>query len=369
MSQCDLPLRGLAALPWVLPLFLIVFLFPSCYVMKQGSRFLSIQNSARPVQKVLADPATPADLRAFLGLAGRIRAYAQEEIDLKNTKSYTALIITEKDYVADVVQACAELSFTRHLWNYPVVGKLPYKGFFVPEEAQAERRKLEAGGLDVLVRKVDAFSTLGWFADPLYSFMARYGEADLADLIIHELTHATLFIKGQDQFNEELASFVGRRGALDWLEAAYGPDAPQIQEELADRRGREAYVNFLKETSARLDALYQGEAAPEDKRALKARIIWERAAEWTALAQASFPEGSRWRKADMSKLNNAWFDLYRLYEGESELYERFFAEVCGSSLPRFVERLRELSRDRKARKDMKAAMQWHLDERAREGAY
>ena len=194
------------------------FLLGSCYVTNEGLHYLGLLATGRPISKVLADPATPAPTAALLRNAEAIQAFGQRELGEKPTRNFRKLVEIQGSTLVHVVQACASLSFDRYLWNYPLVGKLPYRGYFDLPGAEKEAARLRALGLDVIVRDADAFSTLGWLSDPLWSFMADYDEADLADLILHESMHATAFRRGSDDWNEGIATFVGRQGSLLWLE-------------------------------------------------------------------------------------------------------------------------------------------------------
>lgn len=325
-------------------------LLPGCYVTKEASAFLALQARARPVKGLLADPKLPDGQRDLLERVEAIRAFAIGSLGLRDTKNYTSLVELDSDRLATVVQACAELSFDRYLWNYPVVGRLPYQGFFDPKDADKEAARLRKEGYDVLVRGVDAFSTLGWFRDPLYSFMESYGDADLADLVIHEMTHATAFSKDTGDFNEEVATFVGRRGAEAWL-ASLGPRG---EEELAEARESraeaETFAAFLAGTAAELEAVYRLDLPADGKRSRKAAIIAARATKYRdAVAPGLKLEG--YRDFPMERINNAWLDLYRLYEGEPRLYEDYLDRICAGDLPRFVADMARLAKEKGDPKD------------------
>lgn len=327
-----------------------------CYITKEASAFLALQAKARPVEKLLADPKLPQGQRDLLERVGAIRSFAIGSLGLRDTKNYTSLVELDSDRLATVVQACAELSFDRYLWNYPVVGRLPYQGFFDPKDADKEAARLKKGGYDVIVRGVDAFSTLGWFRDPLYSFMESYGDADLAELVIHEMTHATAFSKDTGDFNEEVATFVGRRGAEAWL-ASLGPRGEgELVEAHETRRDAEAFAAFLSGTAAELEAMYHLELPADEKRSRKAAIIGARAATWRDdVAPGLELEG--YRDFPMERINNAWLDLYRLYEGEPRLYEDYLDKACSGDLPRFIGDMARIAKGKGSPKDaMRAAL-------------
>jgi predicted aminopeptidase len=233
-----------------------------------------------------------------------------------------------------VVSACAADSFARHEWKYPVVGAMPYKGFFKIEDARRERAKLEKKGLDVWVRGVDAFSTLGWFRDPLYSYMRDYPPYSLADLIIHESLHATVFIKGQTQFNEELAELGGSEGARLYMESRYGADSDEYGSMIAAENDNKNYVAFIQDLIMELKELYESETDSEEKLREKERIINAAKERFSAEYDSLF-SGENYRGFLELPVNNAYLELYRLYYTEDDFFANLFAE-SGKTLPEFI---------------------------------
>ena len=323
------------ALALLVPLFLLL---GSCYLPEQVSRYLGLRSRAIPVAKALADPHTSPELKSFLERVAGIKAFGESSFGLRQTKSYRSIVMLDADRLATVVSACAELSFTTYEWNYPFVGKLPYRGYFDRHDATAEAERLKKQGYDVLARPVDAFSTLGWISDPLFSFMASYPEANVADTVLHEMTHATIWSTGHDQFNEELASFVGDEGSLLYLGSEYGEDSKQLASARADRDDADAFALWLKGTASELQTVYASTLPADQKRAQKARIIAERAAAFVKAYDSLF-HGPAYRDFPMDRLNNAYLDLYRLYAGEPELYRDFYVTVSGSSMKDFISRV------------------------------
>jgi predicted aminopeptidase len=319
----------------------------SCYVTSQGLRYLSIRSRAEGIDCALADPAIDAKTRGLLETSREVRAFAASELGLRQTKSYTSIVRLDSDRLATVVQACAELSFDRWLWSYPFVGRLPYRGYFDPADAEREAGRLRAKGLDVIARPVDAFSTLGYLSDPLFSFMSSYGEAEIADLVIHEMTHATVFLRGRgaEQFNEELATFVGREGSLLFLASSRGPGSPEIGAARAARADAEAYAAFLRGTAEELQLVYASGASEAEKRARKAEVIAARAALFRADYGRLF-ETEAYRGAPVDRINNAYLDLYRLYEGESALYRDYYEKVSKGSMRDFIAAMSRIAKEK-----------------------
>lgn len=305
----------------------------SCYVLGQAGPFLKHRISAVPVEKLLADSDTAPELRRFLILAEDIRRFSREELGLSDTDNYRKLTSLARDYLALVIQAAEEFSVEPYTFSYPVLGELPYKGFFRKEAALKERRRLEARGLDVYLRPVDAFSSLGFFRDPLYSFMSGYTPDRLAELIIHEQTHATLFIKGESRFNERLATLVGREGARLFMERRYGTQSPEWREmELRRAAGRRFAVD-MKELAAELEDFYRSTGDEEGRRKGKRRILADFLTDFRAAHPERYPSGYFALPPDFP-LNNAFLSLYRLYQEPDGPLERLYG--CYDDIPSFL---------------------------------
>jgi len=321
-------------------------LFSGCYTLKQGAAMLGYLNRAVPLEKI--------DDRDFAQKVNDIRSFAMEELGLAMSKNYTRYVQLDRDSLAAVVSASAKDSFRRHEWHFPVVGAVPYKGFFDIEDARKERAKLEKKDLDVWVRWVDAFSTLGWFKDPLYSYMRNYSTSRLADLIIHELVHATVFIKGQVQFNEEMAEFIGSEGARLYMETRYGADSEEYQKTYKTENEYPKFVAFLQELIAELDAVYSSDLEREEKLKKKEETINKAKERFDAEYESRFTSDN-YRGFSKLPVNNAYLELYRLYHSKenyfADLYER-----SGRDLPAFVAAAKTLTKKGDPRAQMEKAL-------------
>jgi predicted aminopeptidase len=319
--------------------FVVAFLlFSGCYTLKQGAAMLGYLGKAVPLEELSGQNAAEND-RRFAERVADIRRFAMEELGLKESKNYTRYVVIDRAYLAAVVSACVSDSFTRHEWRFPVVGTVPYKGFFDPEDARKEAAKLRAKGLDVWVRGVDAFSTLGWFKDPLYSYMKEYSAYVLADLIIHELLHATVFVKGQVQFNEQLAEFVGSTGARLYVESRFGLDSPEYREIESGAVDREAFRKVVSDLVAELETLYAGTFSREEKLAEKERII-KAAQERFVSEYDDLFSNENYRNFAELPVNNAYLDLYRLYYEQDNFFLELYQRTCeptAAGLRRFVD--------------------------------
>jgi len=308
--------------------FLLTFsgIFSGCYTIKQGVTMLGYLNRAVPLEQIDDDD--------FIRMVTDIRSFAIEELGLAMSKNYTSYVELDRDYLAAVVSASSRDSFRRHEWFFPVVGSMPYKGFFDVEDARKERTKLEKKNLDIWIRRVDGFSTLGWFKDPLYSYMRQYSPGRLADLIIHELVHATVFIKGQVQFNEELAEFIGSEGSRLYVETRYGLDSSEYREIFAGETDSRGYVTFIQGLIAELDVIYSGDLDREEKLAEKERIINAAKARFEAEYESRFSNDDYKGFLELP-VNNAYLELFRLYYTEDNFFAGLY-ERSGRDLGAFI---------------------------------
>jgi predicted aminopeptidase len=312
------------------------------YLPQQGRFLLADTLGARRTRSMIAAPDTPADTREFLLRVQEIRDFAARSIGLRDNGAYTRFKEIPGDHLVDVVSACDAVAFTPYLWGYPFLGRLPYRGYYRTADAEREAERLRQAGYDVLIRPVDAFSTLGFLKDPLYSFMESYTPFDLASLIIHEQTHATIFLKGQPDFNEELATFVGTEGAMEWLRARYGERSPELQAAVDANADERTLEGLLHDLATELDRVYRGPESRGEKLARKAAIIDGFRARLRSEARSLF-RTEDYRRVPSMPINNAVISLYRLYTGDDQLLRSFFEKRCSGSLPRLIEATRRLA--------------------------
>ena len=334
-----------------------------CYTLSQGAIMLGYLNRAIPLEDLAARPDASDEDRLFVQRVQDIRRFAFEELGLEPSRNYTRYVALDRDYLAAVVSASAKDSFTRHQWWFPVVGRVPYKGYFNIEGARRERERLEKRDLDVWIRGVNAFSTLGWFRDPLYSFMQNYSEEYLADLIIHELFHATLWLNNHSQFNEELAQFVGTQGARLYMEegrraglgsgAGQGPGLEIVSsEDLAQDAA--VYQAFLRELIAELETMYALDIGREEKLLRKDSIIEAAKERFVKTYDEKFITDTYRGFRDLP-VNNAYLDLFRLYYEGDPYYEHLFLR-SGSDLRAFIAAAKTLQGRGDPRRELEIAL-------------
>lgn len=308
----------------------------SCYIVSQGRHLLGHQLRAKPVESIEGHT-------EFFRTVRSIRAYGRDELGLADTENYTRFVEIDGDHLVTVVSATEETSFAWKEWWFPFFGRFPYKGFYREKSARRLARRLDGNGYDVFVRRVDAFSTLGYFRDPLYSFMTDYDPFRLASLIIHEQTHATLFLKNEVQFNEELATFVGYHGALSYLESVYGRDSQEYFDASVYWEELDVFLAEIRGLHARLATLYrtaEGADGPEnatrrsDMLKRKAEIIETFQSEFAGRYDALFAT-DRFRWFADYPVNNAVIDVYMKYTRDLSLFESLY-DAVDRSIPRLL---------------------------------
>jgi predicted aminopeptidase len=187
------------------------------YVLRAGWEEAKILTARRPIHEIVHDTTASAELRGKLRLVQHAREYSERTLELVPGDAFTSYVELERDTLLMVVNAAHEFELRWKTWWFPIVGRLPYKGYFDFDKARREGEKLDEQGYDTWVRPSSAFSTLGWFPDPLMSTTLRADSVGIVETVIHEITHSTFFPKGQARFNESFANFVGHRGAISFF--------------------------------------------------------------------------------------------------------------------------------------------------------
>lgn len=314
---------------------------------------LEVMRRAQPIADVVADPTTPAPVKERLAQTLAIREFASRELGLPDNASYTRYADLERPYVVWNVFAAPELSVTLKQWCFPVAGCVAYRGYYREEEAQTFAAALKAQGYDVLVRGVPAYSTLGWFDDPVLNTVIRYPEPEVARLVFHELAHQVVYVKDDSVFNESFATAVEEEGMRRWL-AVKGSDELRALHVAARERRRE-FVALVLAARDRLDAVYRSDLADDAKRAEKQRLLAALKADYQALRLrwGGFAGYDRWFAQD---LTNAHLASVAAYTQMVPAFERLLADH-GGDLPHFYAAVKRLgAEDKPARNATLAAL-------------
>jgi predicted aminopeptidase len=307
-----------------------------------------ILHRRQAIAELLKDPATPPALQTKLRLVLDLRKFAETELHLSANGHYLAYADLGRRYALWNVYAAPEFSLKAKSWWYPVVGRLKYRGYFSEPQARQMACKLKHAGYDVHVGGVPAYSTLGWFRDPVLNTFIDYEETDLAELLFHELTHQRLFIAGDTEFNEALATAVAEEGLRRWLESKNDLDALRAYQQ--EVRRHEQFIELITQTRAQLEMFYLNPVVQLDpnaarKRAHKEQLLQQLRHHYDALRKTwvGQPDFDAWFKSD---LNNARLNTVDTYYQLVPAFRALLRSKRGD-LDAFFAALKELSGLRK----------------------
>lgn len=305
------------------------FLLSGCqltYIVKSGYGQMKLLSSRVPVEEVLKRDDLPEDTRHKLSISQEARNFAEDRLHLKPTKNYKSYVELDRPYVTYVVSAAPKWNLEHYQWSYPFLGKMPYKGYFNEEDAKIEEEKLMAEDLDTFMRGVTAYSTLGWFDDPLLSSMMRYKDYDLVNTIIHETVHATLYIKHAADFNERLASFLGNKGAEYFYLEREGADSKTLQQVRIDNEDSRIFSAFISEEIKNLKEWYKNISVLEKTEEIRAARMQEIQTRFESQIQPQL-KGDQYSRFSKLRLNNARLLIYKTYMQNLDEFEQLYQLV------------------------------------------
>jgi len=307
---------------------------------------------AQPIETVVADAATAPALKAKLDAVQAIRAFASRELGLPDNGSYRSYADVKRPFVAWNVFAADALSLHAQEWCFPVVGCVGYRGYFSRDGADAFARELRAQGLDVYVGGVPAYSTLGWFNDPVLSTFINYPASELARLLFHELAHQIVYVKDDSTFNESFAVAVETAGVARWL--ASRPEAPGARQTYETWQARRRdYLALIERYRERLDALYRSPATREEKLAVKQALFDEMRRDYAAL-KVAWGGYAGYDRIFAGEINNALIASVAIYTQRVPAFQALLARE-GGDLPRFYAAVKTLAKLPKAERDARLA--------------
>lgn len=312
------------------------------YVLQAAYHQSKILLGRRQIEQVILDPDTPQEEREKLRVVLQARAFASE-LGLKTGRSFTSYTDVGKDTLAWIVVASRKDSFALYQWWFPIVGTVPYKGYFDESEARAQGAHLETLGYESSIRGTEAFSTLGWFNDPVLSTTLKNPPSRIANTVIHESVHATVWIQGNVAFNESLANFVGMQGAIEFFtrqrdECLASKGACEIFDErlrsaTRDKTFQLDFGDAVTELISKLEALYGSADLSSEQKIARRQEVFS-----TAIApfRAKYP-----KVGVLQQVNNAEIVQYRLYLTQLRRFERLFLQ-SGSAWSTFLGAIREI---------------------------
>lgn len=300
---------------------------PVTYVIQAGCGQVDISLGARPIEDVLADRGTPPRIAALLAQVASIKRFGERH-GLTATKNYNEYVNLGRSAAVWVVTASEPLRFQMKTWSFPIAGRVPYLGFFSRAAAVSFAEDLAGDGWDVDVRGASAYSTLGWFDDPVLSTMIPEGPealGELANTVLHESAHATIYFADQSPMNEGIASFVGDALALLYLDERLGPSSPEREAYVQGEREGEARREVMHRVYLRLERLYASAASDEEKLAEKRRVL----------------DALRVEISGRRPITNATLGQFKTYHPTDGAFDALLRS-CGGSYPRFLSALKRL---------------------------
>ncbi|SDS64526.1 Predicted aminopeptidase [Halopseudomonas sabulinigri] len=320
-------------------LLLLIGLLPGCSSLSylhhswQGQRDLLAR--AEPLEQVLQNPATEPQLAKRLQQAQRIRAFASQQLKLPDNASYTRYADLQRPYALWNLFVAAPLSMDAVPHCYPFFGCIAYKGYFDQASADAAAEQWRAKGMEVYVAGIPAYSTIGWYDDPLLNSMLHWDDDYLAELLFHELAHQQYYVKDDTAFNESFASFVGKQGLREWR-AAQGLGARQRDPRALERE----FVQLLLTAREQLVALYASEASDSAKLAGKAKVFSQLRADYRQWRDQHWQGVAPYDHWFAGELNNARLLPFGLYDQWIPAFAQLYAQ--SSDWPDFYRRVEAL---------------------------
>lgn len=336
---------------------LVLFLTPllgGCqmgYLMKSGYGQMKLLSNRIPLSEALKTSDLSPKHKEKLLLAQEARKFAENNLHLKVTENYSSFVNLGRSHVTYVVSAAPKWQLKHYEWNYPLMGKMPYKGFFDKKDAEEEQQLLQEENLDTYLRGVSAYSTLGWFNDPILSSMLNYDDYDLVNLIIHETVHATLYIKQAADFNERLATFLGNKGAEQFYLQKEGAQSMTLAKIKLENEDNNLFSTFISKELKGLGDWYsehpkEGRSEPEREqrfRLIQDRFNTELKPKLKTASYLKFPE---------IKLNNARLLVYKTYMQDLTDFEKLY-ELVGNDFGAFIQKCKSLEKSKNPEKELK----------------
>ncbi len=328
----------------ILTLLFLAYHYPSViYGLGQAKGQIKVLYHAQDIEQLMEEGNMADSIKDKFIYIQEVKSFAQDSLGLSPSKNYTTFYDQKGKAILWVVTASPEFEIEAYEWKFPIAGKFSYKGYFDFKKAEKEAEELRKKGFDTDISEVSAWSTLGFFKDPILSSMLQRNEGSLAELIIHELTHATVYRRNQVQFNENFATFVGKEGAKRFMEYKFGKNAKEITTYFKSQDRQLFYREFMHRETTSLDSLYhtfEGDMSLEEKQQLKARQInkiKER------LAHSIFYDNSEIGEKRVANfdINNAYLSGFKTYHEKQDIFSERLENEFKGDLKAFIKAIKE----------------------------
>lgn len=312
------------------------------YGLLQLNGQLEVMNNGRSFEELKKDTNFADSLKAKIKIIEEARKFGMEKLGMNYSENYTKIYDQKGNDILWNVSASYPYKLEAYQWKFPIVGKFSYKGYFDLEKAKRERDRLKNEGeegvfFDTNIRSVSAWSTLGWFEDVLLSTNLERDEGDLVELILHELTHATLYIKDSVEFNENLASFVGEEGAKLFLEEKYGKNSKELNDYIFSLQDYKKYSDFMLFASTSLDSVYNSDnfliKSEKEKEIAKQNYL---NLIKSKIDTVSFSNPNWAKRFQERELNNTNFMSIRTYNSSQDTLKIIFEKDFNQDLKAFL---------------------------------
>ena len=342
-------------------LFSVLLVFPSCknlrYLWGVSKGQFELYSKRISIKKALETKSLSQEDRMKLELVQKIKDYAKNELDMDIDEDiYSTYVELDNHNVTYLLRVSLAYELKAYEWTFPITGSVPYKGFFKKEEAIKEAKSFSQEKYDTYVRGVSAYSTLGWFEDSILSSMLRYSETGFTTVIFHELAHTVLFFKGQVNFNERFAEFIGRKAALSFYKSREGENSPKIQQMEQGWKDELTFSSFMVSEYESLNKWYKdnkGNINPEQKKQ-RIRDIQDRFLQNIRLQLSS----NHYDYFPKLELNNARLLSYRSYNFKMDEMEWVFnSPQVNQNIGAFIEFFSQF----KSKKDPEKALSLYLE--------
>jgi len=308
------------------------------YVLRAAYEEGKILWRREPIAEFLEKADVNQDTQEKLKLVLAVREYARDVLKMNVGGSYASYSYVDRPDLTFILTAAPRTELKPYTWWFLIVGRVPYKGYFSKADAEDAAADLQSEGYDTNIRPSAAFSTLGWFDDPLLSHLLRYDKVTLAEVVFHELFHNTLYVKGAGDFNESVANFVGGRAAIDFFRDRFGANSAEHQKAIQAWQEELEFSNFIEKLSESLGELYGREIPLEEKLRLREEIFERGKKEWEERIAGRPPH--RFRGFAKQPLNNAVMIHYLLYLKNLKLFEAIY-DAKEKNLIKAIDAIRE----------------------------
>lgn len=314
------------------------------YGWLQAKGQVNILMNVTDVEEVMNDPGFPDSLKQQIRLIQEIKKFGVDSLGLNPSENYTTFYNQHGKPILWVVTASERYRLRAKEWKFPIIGTFAYKGFFDSTRADLQEQELVQEGYDTDINEVSAWSTLGYLKDPILSSMLYRSKGGLANLILHELTHGTLFVKDDLELNENLASFVGDLGAIRFLTYKYGPDSEELKKYEYSKKYNDAYSSHVLRGGKQLDSLYatfRDQRVTVQKDTLKRNVIRQiiRTADTLLGGQLALSRGTD--SVETKLPNNAYFIGYQTYKSRQNTFRKEFEEKFDGDFKKYMSYLKD----------------------------